>query len=214
MSYFYCIKNYYLSNSIKPNNYKIVMANLFNKKSELPTKREFASNFRIISRISYWLHLLLGTASGITLLLVAFSRSFADESSNIFIGFSIFLAIAALVAVGFRVYWAFRYTRMAKRLQQPNPNLHPKREEIIRVLRIGLIVSLVGLVLAFVASEITTVAVLAKAIAQPQGVAVYDPKRIVREMDLFLVLADVNLIGAHLLGSVSSLGLLNWITKE
>jgi hypothetical protein len=190
------------------------MTNLFNKKSELPTKREFASNFRIISRISYWLHLLLGTASGITLLLVAFSRSFADESRSIFFGISIFLAIGALILVGFRVYWAFRYTRMAKRLQQPNPNLHPKREEIIRVLRIGLIVSLVGLVLAFVASEITTVAVLAKAIAQPQGVAVYDPKKIVREMDLFLILADVNLIGAHLLGSVSSLGLLNWITKE
>lgn len=103
---------------------------------------------------------------------------------------------------------------MAKRLQQPNPNLHPKREEIIRVLRIGLFVSLIGLVLAFVASEITTIAVLAKAIAQPQGVAVYDPERIVRGMDLFLILADVNLIGAHILGSVDSVGLLNWITKE
>jgi uncharacterized membrane protein YidH (DUF202 family) len=190
------------------------MANLFEKKSELPSKREFASKFRIISRISYWLHLLLGTASGITLLLVSFSRSFTDESRNIFIVISIFLAIAALVAVGFRVYWAVRYSRMAKRLQQPNPNLHPKREEIIRILRIGLIVSLVGLILAFLASEITTVAVLAKAIAQPQGVAVYDPEKIVREMDLFLILADVNLIGAHLLGSVDSLGLLNWITKE
>jgi hypothetical protein len=103
---------------------------------------------------------------------------------------------------------------MAKRLQQPNQNLHPKREEIIRVLRIGLIVSLAGLVLAFVASEITTVAVLAKAIAQPQGVAVYDPEKIVREMDLFLILAEVNLIGAHILGRVDSLGLLNWIAKE
>lgn len=190
------------------------MANLFNKSSELPTKREFAGNFRAISRISYWIHLLLGTASGITLLLVLFSRSFSIQSNNPFIGFSIFLSICALVTLGFRVYWAFRYTRMAKRLQQPNPNLHPKREEVIRVLRIGLIVSLAGLVLAFVASEITTVAVLAKAIAQPQGVAVYDPEKIVREMDLFLILADVNLVGAHILGSIASLGLLNWITKE
>lgn len=146
--------------------------------------------------------------------LVSFSRSFADESRSIFFGISIFLAIGALILVEFRVYWAFHYTRMAKQLQQLNPNLHPKREEVIRVLRIGLIVSLVGLVLAFVASEITTVAVLAKAIAQPQGVAIYDPEKIVRELDLFLILADVNLIGAHILGSVDSLGLLNWITKE
>lgn len=190
------------------------MTNLFDKKSELPTKKEFAGNLRLISRISYWIHLLLGTASGITLLLVSFSRSFAVKSNSIFFGISIFLAIGALILVGFRVYWALRYTRMSRQLQQPNPNLHPKREEVIRILRIGLIVSLTGLVLAFVASEITTVAVLAKAIAQPQGVAIYDPEKIVREMDLFLILADVNLIGAHILGSVDSLGLLNWITKE
>jgi Protein of unknown function (DUF3611) len=190
------------------------MVNLFNKSSGLPTKREFAGNLRIISRISYWIHLLLGIASGIGLLLVSFSRGFADESRTVFIGFSLLIAFASLIAVGFRAYWALRYTRMAKQLQQPNPNLHPTREEIIRVLRIGLIVSLAGLVLAFVASEITTVVVLAKAIAQPQGVAVYDPEKIVREMDLFLILADVNLIGAHILGSVASLGLLNWITRE
>lgn len=190
------------------------MANLFNKTSELPTKREFAGNLRIISRISYWVHLLLGTVSGIILLLAVFTRNLAEESRNIFFGFSIFLAIASLVALAFRVYWALRYRRMAKRLQQPNPNLQPKREEIIRVLRIGLIVSLVGLVLAFIASEITTIAVLAKSMAQPQGVAVYDPEKIIRGMDIFLVLADVNLIGAHILGSINSLGLLNWITKE
>jgi Protein of unknown function (DUF3611) len=190
------------------------MTNLFDKSSELPTKQEFAGNLGFIGRISYWIHLILGVGSGITLLLVAFSRGFADGGQNVFIGFSIVLAIAALIAVGFRVYWTFRYTRMAKSLQQSNPNLHPKREEVIRVLRIGLIVSLIGLVLAFVASEITTIAVLAKAIAQPQGVAVYDRENVVREMDLFLILANVNLIGAHILGSVASLGLLNQITKE
>jgi hypothetical protein len=38
-----------------------------------------------------------------TIVLVSFSRSFADESRSIFFAISIFLAIAALVAVGFRV---------------------------------------------------------------------------------------------------------------
>jgi hypothetical protein len=99
-------------------------------------------------------------------------------------------------------------------LQQPNLNSSINREEVIRVLRVGLTVSLIGLVLAFVASEITTIAILAKSLAQPQGVAIYDQEKIVREMDLFLILADVNLIGAHILGSVDSLGLLNQVTKE
>lgn len=99
-------------------------------------------------------------------------------------------------------------------MQQPNLNSSINREEVIRVLRVGLTVSLIGLVLAFVASEITTIAILAKSLAQPQGVAIYDQEKIVREMDLFLILADVNLIGAHILGSVDSLGLLNQVTKE
>jgi hypothetical protein len=190
------------------------MTNLFDKNSELPTKQEFAGNLGFVGRISYWIHLLLGIGSGVTLLLVAFSRSFTDVSKNIFFGFSIVLAFAALIAVGFRVYWALRYTRIARNLQTTNPNLQPKREEVIRILRIGLFVSLTGLVLAFLASEITTFAVLAKAIARPQGVAIYDRENIVRQMDLFLILADVNLIGAHILGSVDSLGLLRRITKE
>lgn len=190
------------------------MQNPLETKSQLPTKQEFANTWRVVGRISYWIHLLLGTASGIILLLVSFSRNYTVETKNPLFGFSIFLAVSALIAVGFRAYWAWRYTRVAKQLQKANPNLHPKREEIIRLLRLGLIVSLVGLLLAFIASEITAVAVLAKAIAQPQGVAVYDPERIVREMDIFLILANINIIGAHLLGSLDSLVLLNWITKD
>ena len=108
----------------------------------------------------------------------------------------------------------FTLCSYGKTLAKPNLNLHLKREEIIRVLSIGLAVSLAGLVVTFVATEITTISVLAKAIAQPQGVAVYDPNKIVREMDRLLILADVNLIDAHILGNVDSLGLLNWITEE
>jgi hypothetical protein len=190
------------------------MQNIFNKKPELPTKQEFAVTFRIIGRISYWIHLLLGVTSGITLLLVILSHNFSTQSNNPIIGFSIVLTVSALITLGFRVYWVWRYTRMANLLQQANPKLHPKREEIIHILYIGLKVSLVGIVLAFLASEITTITVLAKAIAQPQGVAVYDPEKIVRDLDLFLILANVNLVGAHLLGTVASFGLLNWITKK
>ncbi|MGL5875749.1 MAG: DUF3611 family protein [Xenococcaceae cyanobacterium] len=190
------------------------MTNLFNKSADLPTKQEFAGNLGFIGRISYWIHLILGVGSGITLFLVIFSRSFTDGSQSILFGLSIVLAFAALIAVGFRVYWAFRSTRMAKRLQQPNLNLPIKREEVIRVLRVGLTVSLIGLVLAFVASEITAIAILGKSLAQPQGVAIYNQEKIVRTMDLFLILADVNLIGAHIFGSVASLGLLNQVTKE
>jgi hypothetical protein len=47
---------------------------------------------------------------------------------------------------------------------------------------------MLGLFLGFIATEVTLVAILAKAIAQPQGVAVYQPEKIVRSMDLYQVL--------------------------
>lgn len=124
-------------------------------RSPVPSKQEFADRFRLLARISYWIHLLLGAVSGIILLLAMFSRGFSETNSAV-IGFSLFCSFSAIICLGFRVYWALRYSSLAKRLQNPNTSLHPKRKDIIRVLRIGLIVSLVGLLLAFLASEIST----------------------------------------------------------
>jgi hypothetical protein len=190
------------------------MQNRLDSQSQLPSKAKFASTFRVLGQISYWIHLLLGVASGITLFLVAFSRNYSTQTNNPAIGIGLFFAIAGLITLGFRVYWAWRYTSLAKDLLAYNPQQHPRRKEIINVLRLGLLVSMIGLLLAFIATEVTVVAILAKAIAQPQGVAVYEPEKIVRAMDLFLVLANVNIAGAHFLGAVNSLGLLNWITRE
>lgn len=182
-------------------------------RSPVPSKQEFANRFRLLAKISYWIHLFLGAVSGIILLLVIFSRSFSETNSTV-IGLSLFFSFSAIIALGFRVYWALRYSSLAKRLQNPNTSLHPKRQEIIGVLRIGLIVSLVGLLLAFLASEISTVATLAKAVAKPQSVAVYEREKVVRTLDLLLIFANVNILGAHFLGSVDSFIMFDWITKE
>lgn len=181
--------------------------------SPVPKKQEFADRFRLLARISYWIHLLLGAVSGIILLLVIFSRSFSETNSAV-IGLSLVFSFSSIICLGFRVYWALRYSNLAKRLQRNNPSSHPKRQEIIKVLRLGLIVSAAGLLLAFVASEITVAATLAKAIAKPQAVAVYEREKVVRTLDLLLIFANVNILGAHFLGGASSFVLFDWITKE
>jgi len=117
------------------------------------------------------------------------------------------------VLLGFRVYWARRYTRLANRLKVDDPAVQPAKTDIFQVLQTGLLVSLAGLLLSFLASEVSVLAVLANALAQPQGVAVYRPENIIPTLDLFVVLANVNLTGAHLFGGVNSLGLLNWLTQ-
>ena len=80
------------------------------KNNNLPSKSKFARTFRILSRISYWIHLILGTISGVTLLLVILSRSINDSVAT---GVGIFLIAFSLIALGFRVYWALRYRQLA-----------------------------------------------------------------------------------------------------
>ena len=181
--------------------------------NQLPSKRKFANTFRLLSRISYWIHLVLGVISGVILLLVSFSRD-SIENNTLGVNFGIFLAVTSLIALGFRVYWALRYSQLAKNLQKEVQRIQPSRKEVIRVLRLGLFVSLLGLFLAFIASEISLFSLVTDAIARPQGIAVYDREQVIKISDLLLVLAQLNILGAHFFGSVNSLGLLSWISKE
>lgn len=184
-----------------------------NQNSNLPSKNKFARTFRILSRISYWIHIILGAISALTLLLVVFSR---DATNSTGTGVGIFIIVFSLLALGFRVYWSWRYRQLAKKLQTVNSptRRQPSRSEIIRVLRIGLLASSIGLLLAFLASEISLVSLVADAIARPQGVAVYEREQVIKIADLLLILAELNILGAHFFGSANSLGLLSWISKE
>ncbi len=127
-------------------------------------------------------------------------------------GFGVFLGVVGLLVLCFRLYWASRYRRLDKLLQSPLRELHPRKEDIIQVLQIGLIVSLIGLLLAFLASEVTVAVVVAKALTL-QGVTAYTSINFIRPLDIFVLLANVNMIGAHFVGSVTSLGLHNWLDQ-
>lgn len=194
------------------------MVNDLNSYLPTPTKRKFAATFSVVRPISFWLQLALSGVSFLALFLAIFSRNATVQTTtqtttNSVMGFGVFLGIIGLLVVSFRLYWVNRYRRLDKILQSPARELHPSKEDVIQVLQIGLIVSLVGLLLAFLASEVAVIAVLSKILALPQTVAVYRPENVIRPLDIFVVLANVNLIGAHLVGVATSFGLLNWLDQ-
>ena len=49
---------------------------------------------------------------------------------------------------------------------------------------------------------------IAKTVSQPPGMAITNPNRIVRALDVFVVLANINLITAHFVGAAISMWLL------
>jgi hypothetical protein len=190
------------------------MSNELNFYLPAPTKQRFAATFRVVRRISFGVQLALGAVSGLALLLAIFSRNVtAQTTTNPVMGFGVFLGIIGILLLCFRLYLSFRYRRLAKLLQLPNRELHPKKEDILQVLSTGLIISLIGLSIAFLASEVTVAVVAAKALAVPPGVTAYTSINFIRPLDIFVVLANVNMIGAHFVGSVTALGLFNWLDQ-
>ncbi|MFN6485840.1 MULTISPECIES: DUF3611 family protein [unclassified Nostoc] len=190
------------------------MTNDLNSYLPVPTKQKFAATFHIVRPISFWLQLALGAISSLALLLAIFSRNLTPQTTtNSVMAFGVFLGIMGILVLCFRLYWVNRYRRLDKLLQSPNRELHPSKQDVIQVLQIGLIASTIGLLLAFLAAEVTVIAVLSKTLALPQGVAVYRPENVIRSLDIFVVLANVNLIGAHFVGGATSLGLLNWLDQ-
>lgn len=190
------------------------MSNDLNFYLPAPTKQRFADAFRVVRRISFSVQLALGAVSGLALLLAIFSRNVtAQTTTNPVMGFGVFLGIIGILVLCFRLYLSFRYRRLYKLLQSHNRELHPRKEDVIQGLSTGLIVSLIGLLLAFLASEMTVAVVAAKALATPPGVAAYTSINFIRPLDIFVVLANVNMIGAHFVGSVTALGLFNWLDQ-
>jgi len=175
------------------------------------TQSEFVATFRLFSRFSFWIQLFLGAVSGIVLVFAMLGRNMSEQTNNAGIGFGVFLAIIGLLLLCFRIFWDFRYRLLGRLLHAENSQVYPSKEHITHTLQIGLVSSLVGVLIAFVASEETVAVVLAKTLSQPQAMAAYAPENVIRSLDIFVTMANVNLIGAHFFGAVTSLGLLNWV---
>lgn len=177
------------------------------------TQTNFVATFRLFSRFSFWIQLFLGAVSGIVLLFAMLGRNMSEQTNNAGIGFGVFLAIIGLLLLCFRIFWDFRYRLLGRLLHAENSQVYPSKEHITHTLRIGLVSSLVGVLIAFIASEETVAVVLAKTLSQPQAMAAYAPENVIRSLDIFVTMANVNLIGAHFFGAVTSLGLLNWVEE-
>lgn len=70
--------------------------------SHPPTKKQFATRFRLAGRIGFWVQLALGAISGVVLLFAMFSRNVGtgDQTNNAGIGFGIFLAVCGILYIG------------------------------------------------------------------------------------------------------------------
>lgn len=174
-----------------------------------PNIRHIATLFRVLGWIGFWTQLAMTFISGIALLIVVTGSIFmpGTYSNN---DFGILSAMFGVVVLILGVVSHFRYVRIARALlHEPGAVLHPRKLETARMLRIGAVAGFCGILLALVGSATSVGVLLAKTVSQPPGVAIVDPTKIVRAIDVFVVLANLTLIAAHLVGTVIAFWLLD-----
>ena len=179
--------------------------------------QQIALTFRLTGWISFWTQLVLGVVSTLVLLFASLSRDVSPTNQNSAgTGLGIVFAVSGVVTLGLGVYLAFRYTRIAKRLQSSNANNRPRKADTIQIVRLALIVNLVGMLLSILGAQAIAGILLLRSLSLPQGLgaALYNPNQIIRPVDIFVVQANTNTVAAHFAGILCSLWLLNRVNRQ
>ncbi|WP_008319129.1 DUF3611 family protein [Leptolyngbya sp. PCC 6406] len=183
-----------------------------------PAVRRIASAFRWVGWVSFWCQGVLGIISSLVLIFAAATRSVRTEGAgNPGTGTGLVLAVVGLVAVFVGAFWAFRYTRLARRLRSRDGAKRPKPRDAVQALKFGLFTGLGGMFVSLLGAEAIVGSLLAKALSQPQGAAVFgagaNVTQFVQPLDIFVVQANTNILLAHFSGIVCTLWLFRTVNR-
>lgn len=177
-----------------------------------PKIQKISATLRQLGNIGFWLQTFLGVISTV-LLLIAGSAIVSGREKTPGIELGIFCAFCGVILLGLGVIFSFRYIQIAKKIQTANLAKRPTKAGTLKLMRYGLIINLVGMLVSILGAEALSGIVLLKTLSLPQVTLGADPDRFVNSVDLLIVQANTNTIAAHFAGIVTSLVLLDRITK-
>lgn len=182
-----------------------------------PAVRRISGAFRRFGWISFWAQAVLAViSSGLLLFATVSFSSRPEESSNPGAAAGLFLASLGLVAVYASAFWAFRYTRVGRRLRSRDATKRPTPKDAIQALRIGLIISMTGMLVTLLGGEALVGALVGKALTQPQGFPITGSNQAdqyIRAFDIFIIQANINTLLAHFVALASTLWLLKTVNQ-
>lgn len=188
------------------------------KKSDItqslpPVVQKVSSNLQRWGFIGFWLQLILGIISIVTLFFStpALFNSKENNPANQFGILCAFLSIIFLAIAIFGFY--FRYKRLGKQIENRDPKQRPKKADTLQLIKVGLIMNVIGLLLAIIGAEALVGIALGKSLSLAPQLIGPNPENYVNSLDLLIIQANTNTITAHFAGIVSSLLLLNRITS-
>ncbi|MEL6500815.1 MAG: DUF3611 family protein [Cyanobacteria bacterium J06629_2] len=170
--------------------------------------RRVSSALKWAGLAGFWIQVVLGVVSAVTLALAIVNES---ERSSPGVGFSLFCAVCGLICLVVGICISFRYGKMAAKFNQPN-TLPPKKSTTLKIVQIAIITSLVGALTTILGAETIAGIVLSKTLSLDPG-KIFNSQtntEFVNSLDVFIIQACINIIAGHFVGIVSSL----WIHSQ
>ncbi|GAB4852879.1 hypothetical protein Ancab_017076 [Ancistrocladus abbreviatus] len=170
-----------------------------------------ARYFKRLGSFGFWAQLVCAIVAAVIL---SFSMVVTGKITS---PFTVYSTAAGIAAAFISVFWSFGYLRLSDKLRRTanEPSKAPPRADVVKSLKNGIVLNLIGMCAAILGMQATVGLLVAKALtssANPyyQGISPgYSP---VLALDVFLVQASANTILSHFLGLVSSLELLRSVT--
>jgi cytochrome b561 len=169
-----------------------------------------AKNLRRFGWIAFWLQLVLALICGVLLEFATSGRAFSPSTAGGF-GDAIYWGIDGFLLLWLAIVLAFYYTRAARRIvSRPDSYLSKIGVIAFWFLLAGMIIGLLGVLISFVGVALSILLLIVKTISQPPGIAITDPTKIVRALDIFILIVNFDLLAAHCIG----LGIALWLSMH
>lgn len=169
---------------------------------------EFAKRVRLLGWIGFWLDFILAF---LTAPLLAFGAVGQSLSSTVWVSDPIHWGFFGLGLLLVSLFLDFFSTIASGRLRRdPHGFLTGDEPAKLWFLGVGSIVSLLGSVVSFVGVGLSISLLVAKTVSQPPGIAITDPDKIVRALDVFILMANFNLLLAHFIGAGAAV----WLSMQ
>ncbi|MBF2076601.1 MAG: DUF3611 family protein [Synechococcales cyanobacterium C42_A2020_086] len=179
-----------------------------------PTPQQIARSLRWLGWAGFWLQALLGFIPILVIVSAVFASPQRQQTG--FLSFGHWLAILCLVVLLFSIYWCFRYTRLANRLESRGSR--PTKAQVSQDLKLGVVANIGMMIIAVLIALSRVGGLTYKMLTLPQGATVVAPNQIgttlgvpgtlITPSNMIAIQAMISTIAAGLVGTVVGLLLL------
>ncbi len=161
--------------------------------------QRLAGQMRLLGWTKFWIQFVIAFLSALLLQFATSGRALSAVNAGI--GDAIYWSGCALVLLFLTCALAYHYTRRARKIAlAPERFLGGKRGSDLWFLYAGMTFGFLGVFLSFIGVALSISLLIAKTVSQPPGIAITDPTKIIRALDVFVLLMSFILLLGHFIG--------------